>query len=199
MNAFWLSLASVSWLAIGVTVARRLYLYYRGVRLPLHEEFGVPDQIAEQTINLERMFQNSLHDMSFSELIKIADKIGQKKDYKKVVKYLEEALKRDLPPDHYVDVHMRLVEAYLALLDFPRALVVVNKLIFHFPDSIEWYEQAAKIQMLAGKYEEAVKTLEILIDRAPKKEYIELLARAYRRLKLHDKARAIYQDVHRLR
>ena len=197
MNTFWLSLAGASWLTIGLTIARRILLYYRGVRLPLHEEFSVPDQIAEQTINLERMFQNSLHDMSFSELIKIADKVVAKKDYKKGVRYLEEALKRDLPPDHYVDIHVKLIEAYLALEDYTRALVVVNKLIFHFPDSVVWYEQSARIQMLAGKYEEAVKTLEILIDRAPKKEYIELLAKAYRRLKLHDKARAIYQDMHR--
>ncbi len=199
MESFWLYIAGLCWLAIGGITTRRLLLRYRGVRLPIHEEFKTHDQISEQAITIERMFQSNLHDMSFSELITMADKLSKKHDFRKEVKYLEEALHRDLPPDHYVDIHVKLVDAYLALNDYSRALVVVNKLVFHFPNEAIWQEKVAKIQILAGRYEEAVKTLETLIDLHPQKAYLELLAKAYRKLKLHDKARDIYQDIHRFR
>ncbi len=199
MESFWLYIAGFSWIAIAIIAARRLVLRYQGVRLPIHEEFKTHDQISEQAITIERMFQSNLHDMSFSELLTMADKLNKKQDFRKVVKYLEEALHRDLPPDHYVDIHVKLIDAYLALNDYPRALVVVNKLLFHFPNEAIWQEKAAKIQILAGRYEEAVKTLEALIDMHPQKTYLELLAKAYRKLKLHDKARDIYQDIHRFR
>lgn len=199
MDSFWLYIALLAWIAIAVITIRRGILRYQGVSLPIHEEFKTHDQIAEQAITIERMFQSNLHEMSFAELVTMADKLSQKQDYRKVVKYLEEALHRDLPADNYVDIHVKLVDAYLALNDYPRALVVVNKLIFHFPNEAIWQEKAAKIQILAGKYEEAVKTLETLLDIHPQKAYLELLAKAYRKLKLHDKARDIYQDLHRFR
>lgn len=199
MESFWLYIAGSCWLAIAVITARRLLLRYNGVRLPIHEEFKTHDQISEQAITIERMFQSNLHDMSFAELITMADKLNKKQDFRKEVKYLEEALHRDLPPDHYVSIHVKLVDAYLALNDYARALVVVNKLVFHFPDEAIWQEKVAKIQILSGRYEEAVKTLETLIDVHPQKAYLELLAKAYRKLKLHDKARDIYQDIHRFR
>ncbi len=199
MDRFWLYIAIIAWLLIAAIVVRRSVLRFKGVHLPIHEEFKTHDQIADQAITIERMFQSSLHDMSFAELITMSEKLEEKQDYRKVVKYLEEALHRELPPDHYVSIHVKLIDAYLALNDYQRALVVVNKLVFHFPNEAIWQEKAAKIQLLAGKYQEAVKTLETLLNTYPQKAYLELLAKAYRKLKMHDKARDIYQDLHRMR
>ncbi len=196
--SFWLTLASISWLSVIVIAARRIFLNSRGIRLNVQEEFKSEDQVAEQTINLERMFQSSLHDMSFGELLSMAEKSNRKKDYKKTVKYLEEALRKEIPEDHYVNIHVLLADAYSALKDYSRAMVVMNKLVLHFPDVSMWQEKAVQLQLKAGQYEAAIVTLHTLLTLEPhKKEYLELLAKTYRKMKLHDKAREVYQTLYR--
>ncbi len=196
--AFWVSLASISWLAAFIVVIRRLFLYSRGARLQMHEEFKSGDQIEEQTISLERMFQSSLHDMSFGELLSMAEKFNRKKDYKKAIKYLEEALRKEIPEDHYVNIHILLADAYSAIKDYNRALVVINKLVLHFPDQILWQEKALQLQLKAEHFEAAIATLHTLLTFDPRrKEYLELLAKTYRKMKLHDKAREVYQTLYR--
>ena len=192
-------LALISWLIALVVILRRLFLFRKGIRVPVEEQFAPTDQIVEQTISIEKMFQHSLHQMSFGELSELAEKANEKKDYRKVIKYLEEALQREIPADHYIRIHVLLAEAYTALRDYMRALVVINKLILHFPNEPVWQEQAVSIQLVAGLYEDAVKTLHNLLMLEQKKEYLELLAKTYRKLKQHDKARQIYQDLHRIR
>ncbi|OGC82381.1 MAG: hypothetical protein A2V81_02555 [Candidatus Abawacabacteria bacterium RBG_16_42_10] len=195
---FWFTLASISWIASAIIVARRLFLYSRGVRLNMREEFKSEDELAEQTISLERMFQSSLHDMSFGELLSMAEKSNRKKDYKKTIKYLEEALRKEIPEDHYVNIHVLLADAYSAIKDYSRALVVMNKLILHFPDVPMWQEKAIQLQLKAGHYEAAIATLHTLLTLDPhKKEYFELLAKTYRKMKMHDKAREVYQTLYR--
>lgn len=196
----WVTLASLSWLGAFIIVVRRLFLYSRGVRLKMHEEFKSDDQISEQTISFERMFQSSLHDMSFGELLSMAEQFNRKKDYKKAIKYLEEALRKEIPEDHYVNIHVLLADAYAAIKDYSRALVVMNKLVLHFPDVIQWQEKAVQLQLYAEQYEAAIATLHTLLTLEPnKKEYLELLAKTYRKMKLHDKAREVYQTLYRSR
>ncbi|MBI4836463.1 MAG: tetratricopeptide repeat protein [Candidatus Abawacabacteria bacterium] len=193
-------IAFISWLLALAIIGRRLFLYSTGTRLAAEETFAPIDQILEQTISLERMFQSNLHQMGFGELSELAEKANAKKDYRKVVKYLEEALKREIPADHYIRIHVLLAEAYTALRDYMRALVVINKLILHFPREAVWLEQAVSIQLVAGHYEDAVRTVQQLLQLDPgRRDYLELLAKTYRKLKQHDKAREIYQDIHRSR
>lgn len=192
-------LVLATWLISLGVVLRRVALYLRGIRLPAEELFAPTDQIVEQTISIEKMFQSNLHQMSFGELSELAEKANDKNDYRKVVKYLEEALKREIPPDHYIRIHGLLVEAYMALHDYMRALVVVNKLILHFPNLPAWKEQAVSIHLAAGNFQDAVKAIQDLLTYDPQnREYLELLAKTYRKLKQHDKAREIYQSLHRI-
>lgn len=192
-------LALTTWIISLGIILRRYYFYMKGNRLPAEEVFAPTDQILEQTISIEKMFQSNLHQMSFGELSELAEKANGKNDYRKVVKYLEEALKREIPPDHYIRIHGLLAEAYMALNDYMRALVVVNKLILHFPNVPAWQEQAVLIHLAAGHYDDAVKGIQNLLQQDPhRKEYLELLAKTYRKLKQHDKAREIYQSLHRI-
>ncbi len=192
-------LVIAAWLISLGIIIRRLVFHSQGVRLPAEELFAPTDQIVEQTISIEKMFQSNLHQMSFGELSELAEKANDKNDYRKVVKYLEEALKREIPADHYIRIHGLLAEAYTALRDYMRALVVINKLILHFPNVPAWQEQAVAIHLAAGHYEDAVKVLRGLLNLDPhRRDYLELLAKTYRKLKQHDKAREIYQSLHRI-
>lgn len=193
-------IALLAWIIALLIGLRRWWLYRAGVRLSVEEIVAPTDQIVEQKISIEKMFQSNLHQMSFGELSQLAENALEKKDYRKVIKYLEEALKREIPDDHHIRLHMMLAEAYTSLRDYTRALVVIKKLILHFPSEPVWLEQAVSIQLVAGSYDDAVRNIQTLLLLKPgKREYLELLAKTYRKLKQHDRAREIYQDLHRSR